>query len=228
MNGDRNEKQFARIQAAFFGTRSRVGGFLREAAAVRVSPRYRGLRWLSAVALALLAVQLGTGILLSLYYYPEPEAAYASTRFLNERVPAGWLIRAVHHWAGELLLLAVVVHVAFAYFRRAYEHPREYHWLVGALILPAIVAFRFTGRVLPWDTIGYEATRRGLDLVEAVPVLGHLTATWLRGGEDMGPNTLSRFFTTHTLILPWLLLLLLVAHLYLVRRYGLKERGGDA
>jgi menaquinol-cytochrome c reductase cytochrome b subunit len=131
----------------------------------------------------------------------------------------------VHVRAGDLLLLAVVVHVAAAYFRRAYERPREYQWLLGALVLPAVVAFRFTGTVLPWDAAGWEATRKGLELLEAVPLLGRFTATWLRGGEEMGPNTLSRFFTTHTLILPWLLLGLLSAHLYLVRRYGMKGDG---
>ena len=220
-----NEKRLRRAERAFFGARSRVGNWLAEAGDVRITPRYRGLRWLTAVALLLLLLQLGTGILLSLYYYPEPGAAYESTRFLNERVRTGWLVRGVHHWAGELLLLAVVVHVAGAYFRRAYERPREYEWLVGALLLPAVLAFRFTGRVLPWDTIGHDVTRRGLELLEAVPLLGGLTATWLRGGEEMGANTLSRFFTTHTLVLPWLVLLLLCMHLYLLRRYGMKEDG---
>lgn len=218
-------KRLRKVERAFFGTRSRIGDWLAQAGAVRVSPRYRGLRWLSAIALLLLGIQLATGILLSLYYYPEPGAANESTRFLVERAPAGWLARSVHVWAGDLLLLAVVLHVGFAYFRRAYEHPREYEWLVGALVLPAIVAFRFTGSVLPWDTAGYDATRKGLELLEAVPLLGRFTATWLRGGEEMGPNTLSRFFTTHTLILPWLLLALLGAHLYLLRRYGMKEDG---
>ena len=222
MNGN-NDKQLNRIRVSFFGARSRLGGWFAEAADRRISPRYRGLRWLSAIILVFLGVELVTGVLLSLYYYPEPEAAYASTRFLNEQVGAGWLVRSLHSWAGELLLLTVIVHVGAAYFRRAYEHPREYQWLVGALLLPAIVAFRFTGRLLPWDAYGHEVSRRGLELLDAVPLFGNLTATWLRGGEEMGPNTLSRFFTTHTLVLPWLLAAMLALHLLLAHRYGMKR-----
>lgn len=224
MNGNGNTaKRIKRIRAAFFGTRSRAGAWFAEFGDYRVSPNYRGLRWLTAATLVLLLMEVVTGILLALYYYPEPEAAYATTRFLNERVPAGWLIRGVHAWAGELLLVTVVLHLAFVYFRRAYAHPRQYVWVVGALLLPAVLAFQFTGRLLPWDTDGYAVTRRGLDLIEQVPVLGKLNAVWLRGGQEMGPDTLSRFFATHTLVLPWLVVGLLALHLYLVRRYGLKE-----
>ena len=222
MNGTaQSRKQVRRIRATFFGARSRFGGWLAEAGGLRISPRYRGLRWLSAAMLLLLAMQLVTGVLLSLYYSPAPEAAYASARFLNERVPAGWLVRSVHSWAGELLLLAAAVHVACAFFRRAYEHPREYQWLVGAALLPALVAFSFTGRLLPWDTYGHEVSQSGLAILEQVPILGDLTATWLRGGEEMGPNTLARFFTTHTLVLPWIVVAMLAVHLFLAHRYGM-------
>jgi len=224
----RNTKQLQKIRAAFFSARSRLGGWFSEAGSLHISPRYRGLRWLSTAIVLLLGIEFVTGVLLSLYYYPDPEAAYASTRFLNEQVAAGWLVRSLHSWAGELLLVAVIVHVGCAYFRRAYEHPREYQWLVGALLLPALVVFRFTGRLLPWDAYGLEVSRRGLELIEAVPLFGTLTATWLRGGEEMGPNTLSRFFTTHTLVLPWLTVILLAAHLFLLRRYGLKRKEESA
>lgn len=229
MNGNsQSRKQVRRIRNTFFGARSRLGGWLAEAGNLRISPRYRGLRWLSTAILLLLAIQLATGILLSLYYSPEPEAAYASARFLNERVPSGWLMRSTHSWAGELLLVAVIAHIVCAYFRRAYEHPREYQWLIGALMLPAIVGFRFTGRLLPWDAYGHEVSRQGLEILEQVPLLGHLTATWLRGGEQMGPNTLARFFTTHTLVLPWLVVALLAAHLFLAHRYGMKKPEEEA
>lgn len=218
---ERTGKQLRRIRAAFVGTRSRVGAWLADLGGNRVPPAYRGLRWLSAVAMVLLVFEIISGVLLALYYYPEPEAAYASMRFINERVPAGWLVRGVHTWAGELLLAVVLLHVAVAYFRRAYEAPRQYEWLVGALLLPAVLTLRFTGRLLPWDTFGYEVTRRGLDLIEEIPILGSLSATWLRGGESIGANTLSRFFATHTLVLPWVVLGLLWVHIYLLRRHGI-------
>lgn len=220
-----SRRSLRRTHRAFFGTQSRVAEFLRNVASVRVTPEYRRLRWVSAIILILFAIQIVTGILLSLYYYPAPGTAYESIRYLSGEVSGGWFIRALHRWAAELLVVTVLLHLLVVFFRRAYRWPREYEWVLGAFLLPAVLAFRFTGRLLPWDTVGYGAARRGLEMLERVPVLGGWTATWLRGGEDMGANTLSRFFATHVLILPWLALLLIGVQLYLIRRHGLS--GGD-
>lgn len=213
------------MRRVLYGARSRVYAFLAALGRVRVSPRYRGLRWTSAAILVLFSVELLSGILLSLYYYPEPEAAYDSARFLQGEVSGGWLMRSVHFWAGELFLLAILLHLAYVYFRRAYARPREYEWVVGGLLLLAALAFRFTGRLLPWDSYGTGAARAGLDLLGSVPALGPLLSKWLKGGDDMGPNTLSRFFTTHVLILPWCVVMAAAFHLYLVRRHGLHGEG---
>ncbi|MFI5403136.1 MAG: cytochrome b N-terminal domain-containing protein [Planctomycetota bacterium] len=216
------------MRRSLFGARSRVHAFLRALGRVRVSPAYRGLRWTSAAILVLFAIELVTGILLSLYYYPEPDAAYDTLRFLQGTVSGGWYMRSLHSWAGELLLLAVIVHLGHVYFRRAYAHPREYEWVVGGFLLLAALAFRFTGRLLPWDDVGARAARAGLDLLGTVPLLGPLLSTWLRGGDDLGPNTLSRFFATHVLILPWFTVAAATFHLFLVRRHGLKQDAGGA
>jgi quinol-cytochrome oxidoreductase complex cytochrome b subunit len=207
-----------RARGSLFGTRSRAAAYLTRAARQRVSPDYRGLRMISAAILLLFSMQMVTGVLLSLYYYPEPEAAYESARFLTGRVTAGWLLRSVHHWTAELFVVGVVVHLAVAFFRRGYDRRREYLWITGVFLLVLALGSRFTGRLLPWDTIGLEATRLGLDMLSAVPIVGKVTATWLRGGEQFGPNTLSRFFTTHVLILPWLTVIAGLLHVYLVRR----------
>ena len=212
-----------RARSALVGRRSRTLAFLARLGAVRVSPRFSGLRWLSVLALLLLATQMLTGVLLSLYYYPDPGAALASVRFIMTEVAVGWLVRGVHHWAGELLVLCVLAHVAVVYFRRAYVRPRDHQWMVGIVLLCVVLVFRFTGRLLPWDTIGQAVTAQGLDLIESVPLAGRLVAAWLRGGEDLGANTLSRFFTTHVIILPWLAIGLLAAHAWMLGQHGLKE-----
>ena len=93
--------------------------------------------------------------------------------------------------------------------------------MLGVGLLIVVLMARFTGRLLPWDTIGHAATQGGLRLIEAVPVFGGSVAWWLRGGEALGDNTLSRFFTTHVLLLPWLAVALLAAHMLLLRRHGL-------
>lgn len=216
-----NRRRLRRARDSFLGARSRLGDFVAGLAATRLTPRLRGLRWLSVAALVLLLVQLLTGVLLSLYYYPEPGAAYASVRYIAEDVSAGWLVRGLHRWAGELLLALVLVHALLAFLRRAYAAPREFEWLTGMLLLALVSLARFTGRLLPWDTLGQEVTMAGLRLVESLPLIGLLSAHWLRGGEELGANTLSRFFTTHVLIVPWALAALVVVHLALLRRHGL-------
>jgi quinol-cytochrome oxidoreductase complex cytochrome b subunit len=215
------ERELAQAGRAIYGTRSRIRRFVTQIGASRVPEEFRGLHWLSVVIVVLLLIQLFTGILLSLYYYPEPGVAYDSLRHLISDVPTGWLVRGVHSWAADLTVIAVVAHLLHVFFRRAYRFPREYEWVVGVFLLPAVLAFRFTGRLLPWDAIGYEAARGGLNMLERVPAVGSWAARWLRGGEDMGTNTLSRFFTTHVLILPWLVMALLALHIHLVRRHKL-------
>jgi ubiquinol-cytochrome c reductase cytochrome b subunit len=211
-----------RARGPIFGTRSRIRGFLRETGRIIVTPRYRGSRWLSAVAVLLLLVLLVTGVLLSLYYYPEPRTAHASVRAVLSEVPAGWLVRGLHHWAGELLLVTVVLHMVSVVLRRAYTRPREPEWCVGMLLLLAVLSFRFTGRLLPWDTLGHASTVQGLGLIRSVPLFGRLMEAWLLAGDQFGPHTLSRFFITHVLLLPWVTAALLGALALLLARHGLK------
>jgi quinol-cytochrome oxidoreductase complex cytochrome b subunit len=218
-----NERELRRAHRSLFGRGSRIAGFLGRVAAFRVPRPYGGFRWIAAAALLLFLIQMGTGILLSLYYYPDPGTAYSSTRFIAGEVPIGWLIRSIHHWAAEFLLIALTLQLLTVFFRRAFVRPRQYEWLLGVLLLMTLLFLRFTGRLLPWDTYGYEVTRSGLELLESVPILGSATAEWLKGGEEFGPNTLSRFFTTHVLILPWIVVMFAAFYIYLVLRHDKPE-----
>jgi len=211
-----------RARAAFVGQRSRFAAFLARAGALRVPAGFGGARWLSVMALVLLGIQMLTGVLLALYYYPEPVAAYDSVRFLLGEVSIGWLIRGVHHWAADLLVLTVALHVGAVYLRRAYVRPRDWEWVAGTLLLCVVLMFRFTGRLLPWDDTGHAVTAQGLELIASIPLVGGLVATWLRGGDALGVNTLSRFFTTHVIILPWVGMGLLWLHAWQLRTHGLK------
>jgi quinol-cytochrome oxidoreductase complex cytochrome b subunit len=215
-----------RARKAIFGTRGRIAATFAHARTVRVPTTFRGLRWLTAGMLVLVVVLALTGILLSLYYYPEPGAAYASVRAILGSVPFGWLVRGVHRWAADLLLAATLAHVVVVLWTRAYRRPRHMTWAVGFVLLQLVLGFRFTGRLLPFDDLGLETARRGLDFLAHVPVLGPIAADWLRGGPEVSAKSLSRFFTTHVLILPWGALALLVLHGWLVRRHGLHHRGG--
>ncbi|MHC4847123.1 MAG: cytochrome b N-terminal domain-containing protein [Planctomycetota bacterium] len=207
---------------------ARIRDFLLRVGGLRVPHPYRGFRWLAAAALLLFGIECVTGTLLALYYQPDPGAAWTSTREIAGTVPIGWAVRGIHLWAGELLLLAVTVHLCVIFFRRAFESPRQYEWVIGVLLLMAMILFRFTGRMLPTDTVGYLATREGLDMLSAIPLIGRPAARWLQGGADFGANALSRFYITHILLLPWLTALLAVANVALVLRHDRATRKEDA
>ncbi|TMG22615.1 MAG: hypothetical protein E6H97_13105 [Chloroflexi bacterium] len=106
----------------------------------------------------LIVFQLLTGILLALYYVPDasgnPAPAYTSVNFIQNSVYLGWLIRGVHFWGANLLIIMVLLHMARVYWTGAYRAPRELNWIVGVTMLFLILALALTGYLLPWDTKG--------------------------------------------------------------------------
>jgi quinol-cytochrome oxidoreductase complex cytochrome b subunit len=177
--------------------------------------------YFGGVALFLFCVQAATGTLLALYYKPTPEAAYDSIIAIMSDVSFGWLIRSVHHWAANLMILFVVFHLLRVFFQAAFKYPRELTWVVGVGLLGLTMVFGFTGYLLPWDQRAYWATVVGTEIAGAVPIIGDQLLLLLRGGPDVTEATLSRFFGIHVLVVPIALAALLVVHLTLVHQLGL-------
>ena len=197
---------------------------LREALSKRL-PHYARRRTvcLGGAALLLFANQVITGVLLTVYYKPATEAALASLQFVEQQTTLGFLIRQMHAWGGNLLILLLLLHMGKVFFNRAYRHPREMTWLSGALLLLVALAFGFTGYLLPWDQTAYWGTISGTELIGQVPLVGHLLLTLLWGGVKVSELTISRFFAVHCLVLPWIILPLLAAHFAMIRRLGISE-----
>ena len=187
---------------------------------VRV-PMSANTMYFGGIALFLFMIQATTGTLLALYYKGTPEAAYKSVQYLTSDVNFGWLIRSIHHWGADLMILFVALHLLRVFFQAAYKFPRELIWVVGCLLFMVTLGFGFTGYLLPWDQRAYWATVVGTDIAGSVPVIGDSLLTLLRGGADVTGDTMSRFFGIHVLVLPISLAGLLVAHLVLVHQLGL-------
>ena len=179
--------------------------------------------YLGGVTLFLLGVQLATGILLLLYYRPSAEQAYESVQFIVTRVQFGWLVRSIHSWSANLMIFSAFVHMFSVVFLRSYRRPRELTWLSGIALLGLALGFGFSGYLLPWNTISYFATKVGTDMAASIPVMGPAVARFLRGGEDVGGATLTRFFGFHVAVLPGLTTVLLGVHLALVQRFGISS-----
>jgi menaquinol-cytochrome c reductase cytochrome b subunit len=175
----------------------------------------------------LIIFQLLTGVFLSFYYVPDaagnPAPAYQSVQAIMNTVYLGWLIRGVHFWSANLLVVVIVLHMARVFWTGSYRAPRELNWMVGIIMLLIVLAFSLTGYLLPWDTKAYWATSVTIKIAASAPIVGGLTEEILQGGPTLGPNTLQRFFTVHVFILPALIVLLLYVHFRLFRRHCISE-----
>jgi len=177
--------------------------------------------YLGGLTLFLFAVQVFTGILLLLYYRPAATEAYESVQFIVTRVPFGWLIRNIHSWSANLLVAAAFAHFFSVFLLKSYRKPRELTWVSGILLLFLMLAFGFSGYLLPWNELSFFATKVGTGIAGSVPLAGHFLLRLLRGGDDVTGATLSRFFGLHVAVLPALSTALVAAHLLLVQRQGM-------
>lgn len=198
---------------------------LREFAAHKTVPLHSATAWyyFGGITLFLFTIQVMTGMLLLLYYRPSPTEAYESVQFIMTRVQFGWLVRSIHSWSANLMILTAFIHMFSVVFLHSYRRPREITWLSGLVLLGLAMGFGFSGYLLPWNKLSYFATKVGTDMAASVPVIGHQVARFLRGGEDVGGATLTRFFGFHVAVLPGLTTLLLVIHLGLVQRHGMSS-----
>jgi cytochrome b6 len=167
-------------------------------------PRHRHTIWyyFGGLTLFFLLVQFITGVLLAIYYKPTPDQAYESVETIMYVAPYGWLVRSAHSWAANLMVATMFVHMFSAFLMKAYRRPRELVWVSGAVLLFLVLGFGFTGYLLPWDTMAYFATLIGTEIPKSVPLAGQWIVKLLRGGEDLGAETLTRMYTLHVIVLP--------------------------
>lgn len=185
-------------------------------------PMPPGVGWwqtLGNLLLTLLMFQFLTGFALAMFYTPSPDHAHESVKHITYNVPLGSFVRGLHVWGSTVIVIAVVLHTLRVFFWGSYKKPRELTWLVGVFIFQVILGFSFTGYLLPWDQKAFWATVVGTRIAATVPFVGDELLVLIRGGEDVGALTLTRFYAIHVMLLPALLIGLMGLHLYLVRRH---------
>jgi len=188
-------------------------------------------RYLGGIAVMLIVVEFVTGFLLGIYYVPDgagnPAPAYASVEFIQHTAYLGWLIRGIHFWGANLLLVVALLHMTLVFWNGGYRAPRELNWMVGVLIFLVIVLFSFTGSLLPWDANSYLARAREISIISGASVLPDNVSGFIKylvqGGPLVGPSTLLRFFMAHVFLLPAVISLLLFIHFRIARRQGPAE-----
>ena len=171
--------------------------------------------------LLFLFIQIITGIMLALYYKPTLEGATDSIGRIMTELPLGWLVRSVHSWSSTFLIAIVMIHLLAIWFTKSYRKPREATWMTGMMLLVVSMVYGFTGYLLPWDDLSLSATKVGTNIPMAIPVVGKWVTQFLRGGDDVTGDTLTRFFLFHVCILPLVIFAILVVHILLVQKEGM-------
>jgi len=171
----------------------------------------------------LFVIQVITGILLAIYYKPSAADAYTSVKFITNVVPLGWLVRQIHAWGSNLMIITVLIHMGRVYFHGAFKNPRELNWMVGVVLLGLTLGFGFTGYLLPWDQKSFWGTTIGTEVAGGVPLIGSYLLVLLRGSQNVTGDTLTRFYSVHVLILPWITTMFLAVHFAMIKRQGVAK-----
>lgn len=199
---------------------------------------------LGEIALYSFVVLLATGVFLTLYYVPSQTMvtyngsylplhgvrvtqAYASSIDLTFSVRAGLLMRQMHHWACDIFVGAIVVHMARVFFTGAFRKPRELNYSIGLTLLTLAIVNGFLGYSLPDDLVSGTGIRIAYSILESIPGVGTYLAFFVFGGNYPGTSVIPRFFILHVLLVPAIIATLVGAHLFLLVRQKHTQFSGE-
>ena len=186
------------------------------------------------LAFVVLAIQLITGIFLTMNYKPSAAEAFASVEYIMRDVEYGWLLRYLHSTGASAFFVVVYLHMFRGMMYGSYRKPRELLWIIGMAIFAVLIIEGFAGYLLPWGNMSFWAGQVIVSLVGAIPVIGPDLMEWVRGDFLMSDITLNRFFALHVIALPLVLVMLVAAHILTLHEVGstspdgveIKERKG--
>jgi quinol-cytochrome oxidoreductase complex cytochrome b subunit len=161
-----------------------------------------------------------TGVLEMFYYIPTPANAAISIQTITYLVPFGGLIRNIHFWSAQILIIVSAVHLVRVVFTGAYIPPRRFNYLLGLALFVFSILLNFTGYILRWDTGIQWALVVGTNLIKTIPLFGNNLYQILIGGNEPGSSTLIRFYAWHIFGLTIATTILIGWHAFRVRRDG--------
>ena len=201
-------------------------GLMRDALS---SPVPGGSRWRYAWGSALtflFFVQIVTGLFLWMSYSPSVNDAWESVYYIQHEVSGGWLVRGIHYYASQAMIVLLILHVLRVILDGAYRPPREFNLWMGMVLLGLVLGMSLTGYLLPWDQNGYWATKVRASYVAAIPHIGPALQRLIAGAGNLGHLTLTRFFALHAGVLPALAAVFVAVHIRLFQRHGVTPKPG--
>lgn len=166
-------------------------------------------------------LQVISGFLLWTAYSPSGQTAWESVYYIQNEMAYGSVVRGIHHYAAQLMVVLLAIHLIQVIVDGAYKAPREVNFWLGLILMQIVLGLSLTGYLLPWDQKGYYATQVSTKIMGATPVIGPQLQELAQGGPEYGHHTLTRFFAMHAGILPASLVVFLGLHIYVFRRHGI-------
>jgi ubiquinol-cytochrome c reductase cytochrome b subunit len=182
--------------------------------------------YFGSLALLVLAIQIISGIFLTMNYKPSAEDAFASVEYIMRDVEWGWLIRYIHSTGASAFFVVVYLHMFRGLMYGSYKNPRELIWIFGMLIYLCLMAEAFFGYLLPWGNMSYWGAQVIVSLFGAIPYVGDALVEWIRGDYYISDITLNRFFALHVIALPLALVFLVIAHIFALHEVGSNNPDG--
>lgn len=175
---------------------------------------------LGGITLAGFIILFITGIYLAQFYHPHPADAHDSVVYIITGAPLGDLVRSIHFWTAQIVTLTVLLHLLRVLVTGSYKRPREINWFVGLGLLAVTLGLVFTGSVLKFDQEGLEALQHNTEAAEFVGGLG----SWFSAEFARSAPLLTRLFNAHITILPLLFVLLIAAHIFMIKQHGISPK----
>lgn len=182
--------------------------------------------YFGSLAVLVLAIQILTGIWLTMNYKPDAERAFASVEYIMRDVEWGWLIRYMHSTGASAFFVVIYLHMFRALLYGSYLKPRELLWITGMLIYLTLMAEAFFGYLLPWGQMSYWGAQVIISLFSAIPFVGDDLALWMRGDYVVSDITLNRFFALHVIAMPLVLVGLVFVHIVALHEVGSNNPDG--
>ncbi|MEJ2383062.1 MAG: cytochrome bc complex cytochrome b subunit [Xanthomonadales bacterium] len=182
--------------------------------------------YMGVLSLVVLAIQILSGIFLTMHYKPSAAEAFASVEYIMRDVEWGWLIRYMHSTGASFFFIVVYLHMFRSLLYGSHRAPRELVWVFGMMIYLALMAEAFMGYVLPWGQMSYWGAQVIINLFGAIPMIGEPLTEWIRGDFFISDATLNRFFALHVIALPLAILGLVLLHLVALRENGSNNPDG--
>jgi quinol-cytochrome oxidoreductase complex cytochrome b subunit len=182
--------------------------------------------YLGTITFTLFMILTVTGIILMFHYVPSIERAYWSMKDIDMAVSFGWFLRRLHRLAAHLMVAFVFLHMFRVFYTSAYkdgkiiDSKRSWNWIIGVVLLVLTLLLSFTGYLLPWDQLAFWAITVGTNIAGSIPIFGEQIKDSIIGGSIIGQTTLIRFYVLHVFVLPLILFLLAIWHMWRIRKDG--------